>query len=172
MAGKNSLAEWQTWTQGTRGRLTVAVRARPQAVAWAVVAMCLGAWIGWECLRPLESAGLEGAAVVRNRPPSLPQAAAVAPESLNALQQRVLFKARNQAASNASVQATAQELLKKLQLRGISRQGPEPTAYVQAKGEAVKRVAAGDKVAEFSVVQVDATSVRLELGGEQVVLGF
>jgi hypothetical protein len=109
---------------------------------------------------------------VRNRPPSLPQAATIAPESLNVLQQRVLFKARNQAASNASVQATAQELLKKLQLRGISRQGPKPTAYVQVKGEAVKRVAAGDKVAEFNVVQVDATSVRLELGGEQVVLGF
>lgn len=168
MAGGNSMARWSARAQG--GRFAAAVRAQPQRSAWIALVACMAAWIGWECLRPLEGVGLE-AAEARTRPPSLPAAAAIAPESLNALQQRVLFKARSQT-SNLSVQATAQELLKNLQLRGISRQGQTPTAYIQVKGEAVRRVAAGEKVAEFTVVQVDANSVRLELGGEQVVLGF
>jgi hypothetical protein len=70
------------------------------------------------------------------------------------------------------VQATAQELLKKLQLRSVSQQGQAWIAYIQVKSEGVKRVAVGDKVAEFSVVQIDRGSVRLRLGSEQVVLGF
>jgi len=172
MLGKSASARWRAWPRAAGGRLTAVVRGQPRTVAWALVGACLAGWIGWECLRPLEARGLAETAAQRNRPPSLPQAAAIAPESLNILQQRVLFKARNQAASNASVQATAQELLKKLRLRGISQQGQTPVAYVEIKGEGFKQVAAGDKVAEFTVVQVDARSVRLQLGSEQVVLGF
>lgn len=172
MADNLASTRWRAWPQTARGHLAAAVRTRPRSVAWALVGACLAGWIGWECLRPLDARGMAEVATVRNRPPSLPQQAAIAPESLNVLQQRVLFKARNQAASNASVQATAQEMLKKLRLRGISQQGQTPVAYIEIKGEGFKQVAAGDKVAEFTVVRVDARSVRMQLGSEQVVLGF
>jgi hypothetical protein len=170
MADGNGMARWSAIAQGGRERLAASIRAQPQRAAWLALVVCMAVWTGWECLRPLESAGLE-VDEARPRSPSLPVTAAIVPESLNALEQRVLFKARSQV-SNVSVQATAQELLKKLQLRGISRQGQTPIAYIQVKGESIRRVAAGEKVAEFTVVQVDGNGVRLELGGEQVVLGF
>jgi hypothetical protein len=172
MAGKGASAKWLAWLRAALGRLAEVVRARPGTVAWAVAGTCLAGWIGWECMRPLEARGTTDVAAQRNRTPSLPQVAAIAPELLNILQQRVLFKARNQVASNASVQATAQELRKKLTLRGISQQGQTFAAYIEIKGEGIKHVAAGDKAAEFTVVQVDARGVRLQLGSEYVVLGF
>jgi hypothetical protein len=172
MPDRSAFACCQTWGRAAGGRLATLSRTRPWGVVWALLAACLTGWMLWECLRPLEPRARHEAVAQAGRGLSLPRAPAIAPESLNALYQRVLFKARNQAASNLSVQATAQELLKKLQLRSVSQQGQAWIAYIQVKSEGVKRVAVGDKVAEFSVVQIDRGSVRLRLGSEQVVLGF
>jgi hypothetical protein len=154
------------------GRLAELSHGRKAAAAYVVVIACLAGWIVWESLRPLQQAVTEAIALQPARPLSLPAASPIPTEALAALQQRVLFKVRNQGAADTAVQATARELLKKLQLRSVTQQGQGWIAYIQVKGEGIKRVAAGDKVAEFAVVQVERSAVHLKLGSEQVTLGF
>ncbi len=148
--------------------------SRVQAMAGGTILLvvCMTGWLAWEGLRPLGYAVDRDLLVQDARPLALPEVTPLPPESLATLQQRVLFKARHQTAVDSGVQATAQDLLKKLTLRSITRQGESLVAYIQVKDEGVKRVAAGDQVAAFSVEKVEPRSVHLKLASEQVVLGF
>lgn len=160
---------WQAALARPLARLSLRQR---MFAAFGLLIACLLAWILWECLHPLRPALPEQIAAQASWPLSLPAVTPIPAESMRALQQRVLFKARNQIAVDTGVQATAQELLKKLQLRSVMRQGEDWVAYIQVKGEGVKRAAAGEKVGEFTVERVESRGVHLKLASEKVVLGF
>lgn len=171
MIAKTRWLSRRGWYDAARRRLAAGPQVRLRSALPGLLIACMTGWVVWEVVRPLDCGVASEPLAQVSRTYSLPAnpSTAVPPASF---QQRVLFKARNQAAANASVQATAQELLKNLQLRSITRQGPGWIAYIQVKGEGIKRAAAGEKVSEFTVVQVDSNMVHLKLATESVELGF
>lgn len=89
-----------------------------------------------------------------------------------ALRGRQLFKPAVPVGTAASSQMTAEKLAERLTLVGIVRSGDAFEAYITVQNEGTSRYKVGDKVADFTVIDITKSKVTLELAGQLVELRF